>query len=181
MAKCCEGEEAVETYKKTLESVPEEKVEQKAVVLYNLALAQIRQGALDPAIAHLNDVLKMKGVRVAKKAMSLKVRLKQAREKGLEFKLKSSDAGANAEAQAQAAAADPAAEEATKLSSEADYKRMLAFVDAKRGDLCCYMIFNNPDQADARATSLLAKPPRFTKREQIERAEAMQVERKASA
>jgi hypothetical protein len=50
-------------------------------------------------------------------------------------------------------------------------------VDAKRGDLCCYMVFHNPDGHDARSTSLLAKPPRFGRRDAIEREEALGADR----
>ena len=60
-----------------------------------------------------------------------------------------------------------------KLATDADYRRMLATVDTKRGDLCCFLIFHSPGEGDARAPVLLAKPPRFQKRVAIERAEAL--------
>lgn len=181
-AKCGLPKEAIELYQKTMNSVPEDRTETLAIVQYNLALGLVRSGDIEGAVDILDRVLKHKGVKVGKKAFALKTRIKKALEKGTEFKLQSSDAAEQKLAAPAAPAKEPTeAEQAAKLSSEDDHRRMLATVEAKRGDLCCHMIFHNTEKVDDKVKAMLAKPPRFQRRDAIARAEGLGAERAAKA
>src|SRR5690606_2236129 len=127
---------------------------------------------------------KIKNAKIVKKAQSLKERVDTAIAKGTEFKLKedaAKDAAPKEEAKDGQKEEKPAADApSAQLSSEDDHKRLIAPVEAARGDICCYLIFNNPSK-DARVESLFAKPPRFQRRAAIEREEAMGADKIAKA
>ena len=168
-AKMGETVEAVELYKKTIDSIPDDHVETKAIVIYNLALAQTRDSGLEVAIEKLNQVLAMPKNKISQKAASLKERLEKAISTGTEFKLKS-DAPLKPSPQ-------PGTEEAVALSNNEEYRQMMASVLAKKGDLCCYLLFHPVTEKDARVGSLFAKQPRFQKRETIARDESFGTEK----
>jgi len=175
LAKCGQGTEAFDLYHKTLESIPDDKHAQKSIVLYNLALGKSRDGDLTGAIEHLKIAATIKDSRVAKKITSLLDRLQYAQSSGKDFKMRAVttvDPTMHLSVPAAAETKDSTKDE-VKLATDADYRRMLATVDTKRGDLCCFLIFHSPGEGDARAPVLLAKPPRFQKRVAIERAEAL--------
>jgi CheY-like chemotaxis protein len=160
-AKCGLTDDAIGLYKKTVLSIPEDRQDTKTTVRYNMALAMVRAGELEAAVGELEEVVKEKSHKVAKKAASLRDRLKNALAKGLEFKLQGE--------QGEVKTAD---------ASGADlHRNFVAQVEAKRGELCCFLVFTPTGQRDVRADSLLAKPPRFQRREAIEREEAMQTDK----
>lgn len=173
-AKTGETGEAVDLYKKTINSIPDDRHETKAIVLYNLALAQIRDSEIESAAAKLAQVLQLPKNKVSAKAKSLKERLDKSLKDGSEFKLKSQ--------QPAAAEADNKPKEEGKaaptLTAE-DYRQILASVVAKQGDLCCFMVFSPTEARDARTVALLAKSPRFQLRSAIAREESMGAERVA--
>ncbi len=168
-AKMGETTEAVELYKKTIHSIPDNHVETKAVVIYNLALAQARNSELEAAIGKLNQVLAMPKNKISQKAASLKERLEKALASGSEFKL-NSDTPVKSEPQS-------GTDEATTLSNNEEFRQIMASVLAKKGDLCCYLLFHPIAEKDARVNSLFVKQPRFQKRETIERDESFKKEK----
>lgn len=168
-ARCGFAQDAIELYRKTVSSVPEDRDDIKAIVLYNMALAFVRAGELDAAVLELDAVVRQKDSKVTKKAASLKGRIKVALDKGLGFKLQSDEI-----ASAPTAAAG-------KEGAVDEHNLILAPVLALRGDMCCFLIFNDPRTRDVRITSLFAKPPRFQRREAIERAEGLGTDRAAKA
>ena len=185
-AKCGHAPEAIELYRKTMQSIPEARLDTRTIVHYNLALSMARAGDVEDAAVELALVIaaaqKIKNNKIIKKAQSLKERVDVSVSKGTEFKIKD-DAPAKVEAKAgektgkdakDGKDAKPAdgAQSTAQLSSEDDHKRMIARVEATRADICCYLIFNNPSK-DARVDSLLAKAPRFQRRDAIAREEAM--------
>jgi len=158
-----------------LESIPDDKLAQKAIVLYKLALGKSRDGDLTGAIEHLVGAAKIKDSRVANKITSLLDRLQYAQSSGKDFKMRAVTVVDPTKHLSDSPATDAkdGAKNEIKLATDDDYRRMLAAVDTKRGDLCCFLIFYSPGEGDARAPVLLAKPPRFQKRVAIERAEAL--------
>jgi tetratricopeptide (TPR) repeat protein len=168
-AKLGETVEAVELYKKTIDSIPDDLIETKAIVIYNLALAQTRDSGLEEAIEKLNQVLAMPKNKISQKAASLKERLQKAISSGSEFKLKA-DVSLKP-------TPPPGSEEATALSNNEEFRQMMASVLAKKGDLCCYLLFHPVTANDARVSSLFAKQPRFQKREAIARDESFGTEK----
>ena len=174
-AKCGFTQDAVDLYRKTANSVPEERGDTKAIVLYNMALAFVRASELDAAVKELDAVASYKDSKVTKKAVSLKNRIKTALEKGSEFRLQSDDhSAAGAPSPAVAPSKEAAATAAAAIEEQ---RQMLAPILAKRGDICCFLIFNNPQARDARVDSLFAKPPRFARRQAIAREEALGADR----
>jgi CheY-like chemotaxis protein len=192
-AKCGHTDEATELYRKTVQSIPEARQDTRIIVQYNLALGMARAGKIEDAAEELRAVIatakKLKNVKISKKAQALKERIDAAIAKGTEFKLKE-DAPSAPKAESAKDGKDDkggadkgrGADSTTQLSSDDDHKRLMAQVEATRGDICCYLIFNNPSK-DARVDSLLAKPPRFTRRDAIAREESMGADKlnKASA
>lgn len=174
-AKCGYTQDAVDLYRKTVSSVPEDRGETKSIVLYNMALSFVRAGELDAAVKELDSVLQYKDSKVAKKASSLKARIKIALEKGAALTLYGEDHNPPPTPAANAAA--PPSKEAV----QEEQRQLLAPVLAKRGDLCCFLIFNNPGAPDARVASLLAKAPRFQRRDAIARDEGLGAERAAKS
>jgi len=110
------------------------------------------------------------------KAKSLKDRLDLAIEKGAEFELRQGD-----NKKGKMPGQEEAEEEGSQLNSDEDYAKMIADVEARKGDMCCYMIYNHPSEADPRTTSLLAKLPKFTLRDAIERDESFGTEKAKQA
>jgi CheY-like chemotaxis protein/Tfp pilus assembly protein PilF len=183
-AKCGYTQEAVEIYERTIASVPEKDSQTKAVVTYNLSLCLIKMNELEKACTKLSELAKVES-RITKKAASLADRLKKNLEAGTEFKLRTAEpsekkpetestsnnqdhqtakSSGSTEQQPQSLSSDDAV-----LASEQDYRDMLAAVELKKGDLCCFLIFMGPTMADPKTTSLLAKPPRFQRRDAIEK------------
>jgi tetratricopeptide (TPR) repeat protein len=170
--------EAVDLYKKTINSIPDDRHETKAIVLYNLALAQIRDSEIESAAAKLSQVLQMPKTKITAKATSLKERLDKALKDGSEFKLKSEGGTATGAAAAPGSKTNAENPSAPALTTE-DYRQILASVVAKQGDLCCFMVFSPTEARDARSVALLAKAPRFQLRSAIAREESMGAERVA--
>jgi CheY-like chemotaxis protein len=178
-SKCGFAEEAVEIYKNTIESVPKERNDVQTIVRYNLALALVRQSEFEMSVETLAEVLKDEGSKVFKKAKSLKDRLDKAIEKGESFELRAAEPPKitpNTESEKPASdkeSAEP--EDTTVLNSADDYAQMMAAVEARKGDLCCYMIYIM-DKADESINQLLDKQPKFSKRDAIERNESFGAE-----
>lgn len=171
-AKCGFAEDAIQLYRKTMDSIPDDKPEIRTIVQYNLALGLARAGELDAAVKELEEVTKAKNPKVGKKAHSLKERLNAALAKGGDFKLQATANGGDA-----AVGSTPAAAEGAGLGTAEEHRAMMSKIEAKRGDLCCFLVFTAPDPRDARADSLFAKPPRFQRRDAIAREESHGVER----
>jgi tetratricopeptide (TPR) repeat protein len=182
-AKCGYTQEAVEIYERTIASIPEKDPQTKSIVTYNLCLCLIKMNDLEKACSKLLDIAKTDS-KITKKAASLGDRLKKTLESGSEFKLRTTESTIKKPDQDKASnhsnnsPADSGSEEKQNISatneesglaSEQDYRDMLAAVELKKGDLCCFLIFLGSEISDPKSTSLLAKPPRFQRREIIEK------------
>jgi CheY-like chemotaxis protein len=186
-SKCGLVAEAMEMYRNTMKSIPDEQQDIRVIVQYNLALGLVKAGDFPGAKIELDQILVHNQSKVWAKAKSLSQRLQSAMEKGSELQLRqvpAADAAKNGAAPgpspaagAPAASAADGAGSAAKLSTEEEHAQMIAMVEARRGDLCCYLIYNHPGGRDTRASSLLAKQPRFQHRDAVEREEAMGNER----
>ena len=181
-ARCEQVEEAIKNYRDTIRSVPEDRQDIKAIVLYNLALAYVRSDSYEEAVIALDKTMAIKQSRVSAKAKSLKTRVQKALDEGQPIVLRSSSKTPTAKSggDEQPAAADAAAV-ANELASEDDYKRLLAAVQAKRGDIALFLIFAQKDQQDPESSALLAKGPNFKRRKAIERDESFGAEKAKKA
>ena len=168
-AKVGKPEEAIEMYKKTEQSIPDAQNEIKAIVAYNRALAVVKAGDTETSIEILRTIEKMPENRISKKARSLCDRLEKAKKKGTIFRLNSDD-------DKNRAPSSTTTTEETSLEEQNNV--LLNSLSIERGELCCYLIFKNPEKSDLRCISLLAKQPRFQFRATIEKQN--QVPNKAS-
>lgn len=156
--------DAIEIYQKTAQSIPDDQIELVAVVNYNRALAVIKAGDLAAAGVILSEIEKLPQNKVSKKSKSLNDRLTLSIKRGIDFKLKSDDGDSKV-----VPSVNPNAANSSDITVEEQNRGMLGSVSIERGDLCCYLLFNNPETLDIRAESLLAKPPRFQFRSTIEK------------
>jgi hypothetical protein len=164
-AKCGLTKEAIEMYDSTVASIPDDRGDLRAVVRYNKALSFARSGDLDEAAVEAESVAQTSS-RVQKKAKSLATRIRVALKNGTELKLKGGDSGP-----AEPVGGDPAGGAGGEVAEA--QREIFAQLELRRGDLCCFMIFSTAGGGDVRATALFAKPPRFMRRDAIERDEAM--------
>lgn len=168
-SKCGFMEEGIEIYRKTLDSVPEDKIDVKAVVTYNMALAKIRKGDLADALIDLDLVMAIPGARVAKKAQSLKERLQSSLAANAAFALRESD-DTPATAPALTTPEGPTNDE-SKVADAATVAA--AAVETTAGDLCCYLVYKASGEDHANLKKILATPPKFKARKAIARAESI--------
>ncbi len=170
-SKCGFQEEGIELYRNTLESVPDDQVEIKAVVTYNMALAKIRKNDLADALVDLAELIAIPGTKVGKKAASLHARLQSSVASNTDFTLREADAPASSVVVTQ---------EGEKI---ADGATMASFaVEIESGDMCCYLVFKSTAEESSDQKKILTTPPKYKPRNSISRgaAFASDVSNKAS-
>ncbi|MBC7661134.1 MAG: tetratricopeptide repeat protein, partial [Chitinophagaceae bacterium] len=87
MARCGQIAEGIEQYRKTIRSLPVDRLDLIAVVEYNLALAFLRSNDFKQALAHLERATSNPNSKIQKKALSLIRRLHSAEAQGIVFSL----------------------------------------------------------------------------------------------
>ena len=163
-AKCGLISDAIATYEKTIVSIPEDRIDIKAVVNYNLALSFTRHGELKEAIKVLEAVVEIDSAKINAKAKSLMARLKKAVDDGEDFKM------LDASIQSLDAESDE------EMLDERDFQKMMASIQAQRGDICCFLVYR-PETNDERNSKLLKNLPKFKFRGAIERDESLGAEK----
>ena len=188
-------EESIELYNKTAASIPEDRKDLQAIVGYNTALAKIRSSDLKGALVILETVEKINDSKISAKSTLLAEKLRLAIETGAKVKLRSGrpkdDPSQQADADKNASVQNPkvvkssssdATTDATstpshdavsktefKLTAESQAKQMLAMIDVKRGDVCCFMIYSSPTPPHSGLAPLLQKVPAYKPRDSITR------------
>lgn len=132
--------ESIEEYRKAAKSIPDSRQDLVAIIKYNLALAFARNGEMEQAHETLENVVRFEHSKVFRKSKSLLARLRKAMENG-----------SNLELIAREASSFRPNEE---LIDDVYINEKIAS-EIKRGDLCCYMIFNNEETKDQRIHQLL--------------------------
>jgi DNA-binding response OmpR family regulator/thioredoxin-like negative regulator of GroEL len=187
LAKCGRIDEGIEVYRRTIASVPDKNTETKGIVLYNLALAFVRMGEQGEAAETLQKAIDVGETRVTKKSKSLKQRLEKAMEAGQVITLGGDGAGPGQEAKkaggeeigaAKGGEADRSG--APAINSEAN-RAVLATVQIKPGDLCCFRLFNYGQKLSPQVSGWFEKLPRFKIRHAIAREEARGADKLMSA
>ncbi|MEZ4742756.1 MAG: tetratricopeptide repeat protein [Bdellovibrionota bacterium] len=174
LARCGKYEDGIALYKKTINSIPQKHEALRAVVGYNLALAYVRMGEQGEAVEALDEVIEFGSSKVLNKSKSLRHRLEKALETGLrvqlidknEEKLKENKLG-----EELGAANEEGGKNDLSASSSHENKVASGTVKINPGDMCCFRVFDNPANIDARVEKLLHKSPKFNYREAIRRAE----------
>ena len=174
-------EEGINLYKKTLESIPQKKVEYKSIVSYNLALAYARMDKLDEATTQLDMVLELGKSQVYLKAKSLLLKIKKAKKFGSKLQLNDNQDKDSSPEQNKPTESG-ASQDIKKLEKEEsktleEHTEIIAAMDSDPGDLCCFRVFVNPEKASSTVKGLLNQKIRFTPREAVARQEAAGLEK----
>lgn len=167
-SKCGFSDEGIELYRKTLESIPDDKLDTKAIVTYNMALAKIRKNDLADALTDLNDIIALPGVKVGKKAASLRTRLQASLAANADFALREVDN--NMPTPSPTSSETTAVEDAKTADSAAVASTAVEIIT---GDLCCYLVFKTTTDDSDKLKKLLATPPKFKARKAIAREESL--------
>ena len=163
-AKCGFAVEGLEIYQKTLAAIPRKEQELIAVVIYNAALAKIRNSDQKGAMDDLEKLLSGKASRVSKKAESLKARLQEAIKEGRDFTLPDSDPATPSTGSHEALAQSTPDAAASSLIN--------SMLSLRPGELCCYLLFKSTALEVPELKKALANPPKFQRRKSLLRDES---------
>jgi len=158
--------EGIALYKKTFDSIPQDRVEVKAIVKYNLALALIKHNNLMDAQNAINDALALGPTKIEKKAHSLRDRIGKSIRDGLEFKLRTDDSNHSQEIGSP-----------NELSVKEENNATIEAIAKKAGDLGCYKIVKDMMPHELIGKMLQKKQPRFMPRASIKRSESLGVDK----
>jgi CheY-like chemotaxis protein/Tfp pilus assembly protein PilF len=178
MARCGMINEGIVGYKKTLESIPDDRIDIKGIVLYNIAFAHIRANQLPDARAMLEQCILLNATKVQARAEAILKRVIQAIEKGTQLNIAKNESALNktlVELNGGTFAAPPGSEAEKNLVDEAKEiakSKVLAIVENKPGDLACHMVYKSAI-SNPKSTKMLECHVRFNTRKAIERAMSM--------
>jgi tetratricopeptide (TPR) repeat protein len=181
LARSGDVEGGISQYRKTMQSIPDDRVTVKAVVLYNTGLAYARAGDLEEAKATLEKAIQIKSD-VKRKADSLRRRVVKSIETGEPLQLRSDDPSQSKAADMQL----PEQEELGKKNAESDAENadkapesstnknldLVAAVETTKRDLCCFMVFHDARETPADVAEMTKTMPRFATRSAISRSAA---------
>lgn len=179
-------EDAMKLYQSILGMLPAPDKMKLVPVNYNIALACVRNGALDPSLPHLEAAIcnaAAKQEQIVKKAQSLKRRIEHSLKTGEPIKLNYEE-GVEAATQdtggkpvEEGSAANANAQLATEaLAENAAIAEATLVIQRAAGDLGCYLAYttaNWPPEVQALIESL----PHFVQRSAVKREEALGLER----
>ena len=166
LSKSGKSPEGIELYKKTFDSIPQDRNEVKAIVKYNLALAMIKQNSLMDAQNAINDALALGPTKIERKAHSLRERIGKSIRDGIDFKLKTNDPSPSQEIGSP-----------NELAVKEENNASIEAIEKKAGDLGCYKIVKDTMPHELISKMLQKKQPRFMPRESIKRAETLGVDK----
>lgn len=155
MARCGRYDDSFAQYKKTIDSIPDDRPEIKAAVQYNLGLAYTRGDRYQDALGQFEPLCDLE-TKVGAKAKSLTARLRKAIATNTKIVLTS------AKASSEGGSAEGGAGKDVEGQAEVSAHLLI-----KKGSLCCYQIFTlaEPHQ---KVKGWLDNPPRFTVRESFQ-------------
>ncbi|MBP6217632.1 MAG: response regulator [Oligoflexales bacterium] len=144
--------DSFDMYKKTLDSMPENKKEVEAVVRYNLGLAYTRAKLFDKAQEELDHVINCGETKVLAKSKSLKNKILSSQNEGKILELKGEEPDKEA-----------------RDIVHATQSKIQAALLLSPGDLCCYLIFKEGVETSDEIKNLTDALPHFKVRSAIER------------
>lgn len=151
---CQRVDESISLYKKTLESIPNDRSDILGLVHYNLALAHTRSHDYNNAIDQLKAAHKLNLEQLTPKIASLMKRIKLAIQNNEKVALKTSK---------QTSEED----EAEEVEDTEDYFKYLTL---KKGEICCYKIYIL-DKVDPKIEAFTKKPLKFNPRASFDASE----------
>jgi CheY-like chemotaxis protein len=168
MARCGMVGEGIDQYRKTIEAIPDNQPEMKSIVLYNLALAHLRDDNADLAKAALLDPVHNESKRMTARVLKLLARMSQAQSRGEPLVIAKLDVS-----QPAATAAETGSEIIRTISTHASAgDQLLMAVENRAGDRSCYLVYKAPARTPE-GTRLLASELIFKPRKSIEKGESL--------
>ncbi len=162
MARCNMINEGIRQYQKTIESIPESRLDIIAIVNYNLALAYIRDHAMEAAVEPLEKSITVVS-NVQQRAQNLLKKLRIAIKKGKPLVIQKATSElpetANNETEPNPIGEQPEILDSAKTT-------VLTLMKAKAGEMACHMVFQTTSK-NKKAEKLLASELRFSPREAI--------------
>jgi CheY-like chemotaxis protein/Flp pilus assembly protein TadD len=177
LAKSGDIDAGIAQYRKTIQSLPDEREEIRALVYYNLGLAYARSGDLEESKVALEKTVKGKST-LKRKAESLRKRLEHAIKSGEPLSLRSDDHNDEMKVPEHEQLQNKAPQDATNgtdsVAAAATVNQdVVAAVQTSKRELCCYMIYNDPRDTSADVKTMVANLPRFNSRAAISRGATM--------
>lgn len=163
LARCGRYEDSFAQYRKTIDSIPDDRPLIRSAVQYNLGLAYTRAERYPDAEAALEPLGKLTS-KVGVKARSLTARLKTAIKNGTKIVLSSPAAVPKVVASETDEAGEPLPDDQCSPNPGA----VEALLIVTKGSLCCFQIFS-PKEPHQKMQKWLATSPRFTLRQSFSR------------
>lgn len=158
LAKSGKADEGISLYKRTIESIPENRKEMIATVQFNLAFAHLRQDRLDETLELLKPVLEGATQRLKVKTQRLIQQINTAKASGKPLKLANTDMPKELEGK-----------KSEEVKEKINYKEIMASIEMNPGDICCYKVFPEPNPLPEGIKKMNLSPPRFASRDSVER------------
>lgn len=160
LSKSGKARQAIELYKNVIAALKTRAPEELYVVYYNLALAEVKNNELRPALANLKVIIAHKHNRVFEKANALAKKIEEALSKG--------------QNSVTLQTRQPTAPAANNSSTQ---ERLTAVLQEHKVPMCCYGLYYGETTPSAKVRQLYANLPSFKTREAIKREEAMGAEK----
>ncbi len=162
LAKSEKFDESIALYRKVIDAIPDQQLNLKAVVSYNLGLGLAKNGDNELASKTLEETMAFGKTKVHSKAQSLRNKIEMSVRTGKPLKF--------ARAEKANDSADKGDQKDTaNTPTETNNRSLVATVQTNPGDLCCFLVFNNPEPKDNKVKEMLASLPNFSFRGTIER------------
>lgn len=182
-AKCGYISEGIELYNNTLAAIPDDRPDFKTRVLYNLALAKVRDNRIKEAAEDLKAVIQDENSKVKLKAMSLLNRIEVALQKNTVVTLKEADQQAISKVGEAISASQASASSTSATTNQTSndngiagavtIEALEAMVSLLPGERSCYMLFKSSETAEEPVKSILEAKLVFKRRESIERTQTI--------
>ncbi|RYZ54955.1 MAG: response regulator [Proteobacteria bacterium] len=170
MARCGKVEDGINQYKKTMNSIPDERKDLISTVQFNLALAHLRAGEFAPAKEILTQLVVVES-KVQAKSKNILKKINHSETAGTPLQFKKEASVAAAEAAQTASAASETGSAGPMTEQEAKFSRNQAVATAmlsRPGDRCCFMMYQSSAHP-AEVTKMLETHLRYAKRAVIKK------------
>ncbi|RYZ88861.1 MAG: response regulator, partial [Proteobacteria bacterium] len=157
LARSGQFEEGIALYKRAIHCLEAESPEMATFVKYNLGLSYARSGNYQASADVLKACVQISSPNLKKKVEALLHRVENASRSG-----EALFPEGLSESSSESADAASGLETLPQQISSTQLGEMLANASAKKGDLGCYLIFNQVEDTDPRSSSLMAKEIHYT-------------------
>lgn len=174
MARCGMVLEGIEEYRKTLDSIPDANIAIRSVVLYNLALAYIRDDKTELAKLVLMDTVHEEAARMLPRVNKLLQRIGAAESRGEVFqmpKIEAPKAAATHEGDGSGEAGTDIVRTISTGGKGSGDDQLLMAVENRAGDRSCYLIYKAPEKTPE-GSRMLAGEIQYKPRKSIEKGQS---------